>query len=168
WDTLNMIASIGSGIFGLGTGLTLINVFWSRRHGEVAGDDPWKADSLEWATTSPPPDHNFDVVPLVRSRHPLWDDDPEMVDEDAPAVAAGLGIEGAVGRQTPVTGGLAATAEVAMTIPQPTALPLLLAFGIAVFFAGMLVSAALVIGIGVAVGLTGLVRWAWHTEVDHP
>ena len=60
-------------VFGAGTGLTLINFFWSRRHGEVAGPNPWNADSLEWATSSPPPEYNFAAIPVVASRHPLWD-----------------------------------------------------------------------------------------------
>ncbi len=55
-----------------------------------------------------------------------------------------------------------------MTVPQPSALPCLLAFGIAVFFAGLLVSAQIVVIGGGIIGLTGLVRWAWHTEVDRP
>ncbi len=49
--------------------------------GQPAGDDPWDAWTLEWATTSPPPSYNFETIPTVRSRRPLWDlkhpDDPD-------------------------------------------------------------------------------------------
>jgi cytochrome c oxidase subunit 1/cytochrome c oxidase subunit I+III len=51
----------------------LANVVRSLRSGEPAGDNPWNAWTLEWATTSPPPHDNFTKVPPVRGRRPLWD-----------------------------------------------------------------------------------------------
>ena len=51
----------------------LWNVFISLRSGEIAGDDPWEANTLEWATSSPPPPYNFDRLPLIRSERPLFD-----------------------------------------------------------------------------------------------
>src|SRR3954453_12323879 len=75
WGTLNLVVSIGSVIFGIGTGMTLVHFFRNRRRGPVAGPDPWHADSLEWATSSPPPEYNFAAIPIVMSRHPLWDQD---------------------------------------------------------------------------------------------
>jgi cytochrome c oxidase subunit 1 len=73
WGTWNLISTIGSFILALGILLTLINVVWSVRRGAVAGPDPWKANTLEWFTTSPPPENNFDVVPRVRSVEPMKD-----------------------------------------------------------------------------------------------
>jgi heme/copper-type cytochrome/quinol oxidase subunit 3 len=51
----------------------LWNIAVSLRHGELAGDNPWRAWTLEWASTSPPPEENFDHIPPIRSRRPLWD-----------------------------------------------------------------------------------------------
>ena len=46
------------------------NVFVSLRHGELAGDNPWNAWTLEWATTSPPPVYNFDQLPPIEKPPP--------------------------------------------------------------------------------------------------
>jgi cytochrome c oxidase subunit 1 len=73
WEAANMISTIGSFIIGLGVLLTVWNVLAALRKGAVAGPDPWKANTLEWFTTSPPPEHNFDVIPRVRSVEPMKD-----------------------------------------------------------------------------------------------
>jgi cytochrome c oxidase subunit I len=69
----NEISTVGSFILGLGILLTIINVARSAKRGVVAGPDPWKANTLEWFTTSPPPVNNFDTVPRVRSVEPMKD-----------------------------------------------------------------------------------------------
>lgn len=71
--TLNMISTIGSFILGLGILVTAVNVLRSLKNGAVAGPDPWKANTLEWFTQSPPPQNNFDVVPYIRSVEPMKD-----------------------------------------------------------------------------------------------
>jgi cytochrome c oxidase subunit 1 len=73
WSFLNLISSIGAYILGAAMLPFLWNVWTSWRHGEPAGPNPWGAGTLEWATSSPPPDHNFDSLPPIRSERPLWD-----------------------------------------------------------------------------------------------
>jgi heme/copper-type cytochrome/quinol oxidase subunit 1 len=51
----------------------LWNIFVSLRSGKPAGDDPWEGNTLEWATTSPPPPYNFDRLPQIRSERPVFD-----------------------------------------------------------------------------------------------
>jgi cytochrome c oxidase subunit I len=70
---LNLISTVGAFILALGVLVTVVNVLRSLKRGPVAGPDPWKANTLEWFTTSPPPPNNFDVVPRVRSVEPMKD-----------------------------------------------------------------------------------------------
>jgi cytochrome c oxidase subunit I len=69
----NLVSTIGSFILGIGVLLTLVNVLISIKSGKKAGNDPWRANTLEWFTPSPPPPNNFDVVPRVRSVEPMKD-----------------------------------------------------------------------------------------------
>ena len=73
--TLNQISSIGSWILGASTLFFIYNVYKTSRSGErVTADDPWGyANSLEWATSCPPPRHNFTSIPRIRSERPAFD-----------------------------------------------------------------------------------------------
>ncbi len=73
WDASNFIVGIGAGIQVVAVLLFVWNVFRSARKGAVAGNDPWDAWTLEWSTSSPPPEYNFARLPVVNSRRPLWD-----------------------------------------------------------------------------------------------
>jgi len=73
FDTLNALATVGSGILALSILVFIVNFVVSMRKGEAAGDDPWEANTLEWATSSPPPHHNFTALPPIRSERPVFD-----------------------------------------------------------------------------------------------
>jgi cytochrome c oxidase subunit I len=73
WSFLNMLSTIGAYVTGIAILPFLWNVWITWRRGERAPENPWDAGTLEWATTSPPPEHNFDSLPPVRSERPLWD-----------------------------------------------------------------------------------------------
>jgi cytochrome c oxidase subunit I len=81
----NLVSTIGSFILGIGVVLTLVNVVISIKNGKRAGNDPWRGNTLEWFTPSPPPPNNFDVVPRVRSVEPMKDIRREVEEGARPA-----------------------------------------------------------------------------------
>ena len=167
WRSLNFIATIGQTIVDLAMLLFVINVVRSLIVGERAGDNPWRAGTLEWSTTSPPPEYNFASIPVVASRHPLWDQRPlPTATSGGDEATKSLGPEGAEHHETPETTGLDARPQGTLDLPHPTYLPFLLACGIAVFFVGLLIKAVLVGVIGAAALVVALTWWTWRTEVD--
>jgi cytochrome c oxidase subunit 1 len=82
WEIFNQMSTWGAVIQAIAYLLAAYNIWVSRKNGEIAGDDPWGAPSLEWSIPSPPPDYNFAVIPKVTSRYPLWDmKSPELTTE---------------------------------------------------------------------------------------
>ncbi len=73
WEIWNLISTIGVAFQAGGILAFVVNLVWSYFKGKPAGDDPWDAWTLEWTTTSPPAEYNFEKLPVVRSRRPLWD-----------------------------------------------------------------------------------------------
>jgi cytochrome c oxidase subunit I len=85
----NLASTIGSFILALGVLVTVGNAVWSVRRGRRAGPDPWQGNTLEWFTTSPPPAHNFDVIPTVRSFEPMKDIRRRVREQEEELAAAG-------------------------------------------------------------------------------
>jgi cytochrome c oxidase subunit 1 len=73
FEIWNQLSTIGAFIQAPSFAIFAVNIVWSLWYGKPAGDDPWDAWTLEWMTTSPPPSYNFETIPTVRSRRPLWD-----------------------------------------------------------------------------------------------
>ena len=73
WTIYNFISTVGSFMIALSVLVTVVGIVYALKKGAKAGPDPWKANTLEWFTPSPPPENNFDVVPRVRSVEPMKD-----------------------------------------------------------------------------------------------
>jgi cytochrome c oxidase subunit 1 len=87
WTILNRISTVGAYLLFLSVFVMLVNFLEAWRRPIPAGDNPWDAHSLEWATSSPPPHHNFYWIPPIRSERPVWDHnhpDHPVVSEHAP------------------------------------------------------------------------------------
>src|SRR5438128_1317493 len=91
WGWMNLLSTTGVFFMSAAALILVWNLATSFFRGKVAGDNPWDAWTLEWATTSPPPHENFYALPPIRSRRPLWDlanpDRPDpIVGENSAAV----------------------------------------------------------------------------------
>lgn len=158
WSTANLITSIGSFVFAVGILLTLINVVRSLSRGQRAGDNPWDAATLEWSMSSPPPPYNFAVIPVLASRHPLWED---RLDEGTGRSVLDSGIKLEHGRETLATSMLDAEPDAILQMPADTAWPLLLALSLTVLFFGLLLHAWWVAGAGAAALAISMIGWLW-------
>jgi cytochrome c oxidase subunit 1 len=73
WDIWNLISTIGAFTIAVGMLVFLFNLAKSLSGPKTAGDDPWDGNTLEWLTTSPPPEHNFESLPVIESERPAFD-----------------------------------------------------------------------------------------------
>ena len=73
WSFLNLVATAGAFLIAVSIAIFFANVFVTLRKPRTASADPWGANTLEWATSSPPPPHNFDALPPIRSARPVFD-----------------------------------------------------------------------------------------------
>jgi cytochrome c oxidase subunit I len=135
WSTLNMITSIGAFVFATGILLTLINVLASLRQGKPAGANPWDAATLEWAVPSPPPPYNFAVIPIVASRHPLWESRLQESQGES-SIDRGLVLDHE--RETVATTPLDAEPDAILKMPFDSPAPFVLTLGATSFFVGLL------------------------------
>ena len=158
WDGWNLASSIGAYVVALGFLVTVVNFLRSLRRGEPAGDDPWGGDSLEWATSSPPPPYNFAAVPVVHSAYPLWE---ERFRERLDAAREDERRQLAGDHEVLRTSELDAEPERAVEMPEETIVPLVVALGFLVAFGGLLAGGYVVAALGVPVVLAGLAAWAW-------
>jgi cytochrome c oxidase subunit 1/cytochrome c oxidase subunit I+III len=158
WDWLNLITSLGSFVFGAGVLIFVWNVLRSLKRGAPAGNNPWDAPTLEWSTTSPPPPYNFAVIPIVASRHPLWEGrlGPE---KERSYVDAGMVL--GHGRETMGTTPVDAAPNVILKMPGDTLVPLLLALAMTIVTVGLALVAWWLVGAGAVLIAACLLAWLW-------
>jgi cytochrome c oxidase subunit 1 len=153
WGALNLTATIGAGLIGIAVVLFVFNVFKSLKRGGRAGPNPWDADTLEWATSSPPPVYNFTRLPLVASRSPLWD-------EGELAVVSGMSADK---RELLVTHALDAEPSHREEVPGPSALPLFISITMSIGLIGSVFSLWW-LPAGALASIPPALAWYWTEE----
>jgi cytochrome c oxidase subunit 1/cytochrome c oxidase subunit I+III len=164
WGSWNMLETIGAFLFGIGLVIALANFLWSLRHGEPAGPNPWGGGTLEWATTSPPPDYNFAQSPIVTDRNPLWvgrdepaDDAPGDQVTDPDLALAPPELE----HELFLTTGPEAGLEQVREMPGPSFAPLWVALSLTAVSAAMLLQSAVFGAVSIALLVASVVGWYW-------
>ncbi|MDE0592512.1 MAG: cytochrome c oxidase subunit I [Dehalococcoidia bacterium] len=173
WEGSNLAASLGGMILGIGILLFIINVFYSKMNKVMAGNDPWDGRTLEWATTSPPPIHDFDEIPQVKYRDDFWFQKyPETIaeyhhDEHDQAVPSGAQLDEVEEAIPVVSGGYGGHDDdhSAIHLPDMSYYPFILALGITGLGAGFL-SNNVVIAVGAVILIWGLIGWAMEPVND--
>jgi cytochrome c oxidase subunit I+III len=152
WGPLNLISTLGAFLLAAGVAVTVANMLVSARRGRAAPDNPWDAETLEWATSSPPPDYGFRYQPTVRSRTPLWDADWEIQ-----PLVVGLREDQ---REQIGTTSMDARVDHRVILPGPSYVPLVAAVACSVPFIGYIFSPWFVV-YGAALSFMAIVYWNW-------
>jgi len=159
WDGYNLTETIGAFILTAGLLLIFANLIWSRFRGAPAGPDPFHGGTLEWATTSPPPEYNFAVVPKVTSPYPNWDREDRA--EDTRRLRAGTFVL-EEGHETPASTVRDGYLDEVLEMPPESPWPLVVGVTTALIFT-MLLLGHFVLAC-VAAGLTLLAVAGWHSR----
>ncbi|HWB72721.1 MAG TPA: cytochrome c oxidase subunit I [Egibacteraceae bacterium] len=159
WDGMNMLSTIGGFVFALGVLVVIANFAWAWKRGAAAGPNPWEADSLEWATTSPPRDYNFLEIPVVGSRNPLWNEDHREGIVTEPEHGGEVLAPAEMEEETLGTAGLDARREAVLPMPEPTYWPIVLAFALTVICVGVLLTNVQLIALGFLGAVGAAIGW---------
>ena len=160
FDTWNLLASIGAFTLALAVLTFLINVVKTGRKPANAPLDPWDARSLEWMTTNPPKEHNFDVIPTVHSLdeffHRKYEEDEETGEVRRVRTAEQLMAE------------QEANADKHIHMPSPSYWPMLAALALPIIAFGVIYKTYVISFAGVALLLLSLYGWAMEPSVADP
>ncbi len=157
WGPLNLLATLGAFLLAVSVILFLVNVAISWRGGEPAGDDPWGGESLEWATSSPPPPYNFLHIPVATARAPLWHWQARGGERP---VVTGLRTDR---REVLVTSTLDAIPDHRYNIPGPTIWPFVLGVATGITWIGVIFNVKALL-LGFVLNGLALLGWFWSSK----
>jgi hypothetical protein len=156
WGTLNLLASVGAALMACGVAIFLFDAVRALVAGMMAPANPWNAGTLEWATTSPPPNSNFPRLPTVAGREPIWENPPDQ------PVVVGLRPDA---RDVLVTHVLDAEPDHRLLFPEPSIWPLLTAIATTVLFVWSIFTPWAVVYSALPLFVT-MVGWFWPKSPD--
>jgi cytochrome c oxidase subunit I+III len=165
WEPYNLLSSIGVLVIITGIAVFIWNVARSYWRGDEAGNNPWGAATLEWAVPSPPAEHGWSILPIVRSRHPLWDQDElHQGDERLERFVHGLSRWPLRWRAAVIVGTADARPQEVFRVANPSIWPLVAGCGLVFIFAAELTKLRWGIAVGAAIVTAAVIAWNWPQE----
>ena len=165
WEPYNLASSIGVFIIIAGLAVFIWNLVRSFRQGQPAGANPWGGDTLEWAVPSPPAEHGWTILPIVRSRHPLWDQDELYRGEERLVrFVHGLAQWPLRWRAAVVVGTTDGRPQEVFRVADPSIWPLVTGLGLVLVFAAELTKLRWGIAVGVLIMTAAVIAWNWPRE----
>lgn len=160
WDGLNLISSLGAFVLALGVLIFIIDAAWSWHFGPRAPRNPWRASTLEWLHRPVAPNYNFNAVPTITSRDPLWHQS-ELADEDEMR-NGWIPLRNDGKRETMGTHPVTGDPVQVIRLPRPSWWPVAAAVATGIFFTSVLASQYVVAGVGVLLVLAAFTAWLWE------
>jgi cytochrome c oxidase subunit I+III len=165
WEIYNLLSTIGVLVIVPGLAVFIANVVYSRFRGLAAGENPWGADTLEWATTSPPAEHGWSVLPIVHSRHPLWDqEDLHSGEPDVERFVHGISRWPLRWRAALIVRTGDARPHEVFRVAGPSLWPLFTGIGMVAIFGGELLKLRWGALAGALVVVIGIIGWNWPQD----
>jgi cytochrome c oxidase subunit I+III len=165
WEPYNLASSIGVFIIIAGLAVFIWNLVRSFGRGQPAGANPWGGDTLEWAVPSPPAEHGWTILPIVRSRHPLWDQDELYRGEERLVrFVHGLAQWPLRWRAAVVVGTTDGRPQEVFRVADPSIWPLVTGLGLVLVFAAELTKLRWGIAVGVLIMTAAVIAWNWPRE----
>jgi len=166
----NLLSTLGAFVLAAGVVLFVANVAVTLRRPKTAGADPWKGDTLEWSEESPPSDAQFARIPVVRSRHPLWDQATllpvEGDDEDVVRAARLLDHAPSRWRGSLVVNVLDGRPLALAHLPRRSVWPFIMSVGFTTLFVAALLDSPWVAIAGLVITAGAIVGWFWPVDTE--
>jgi cytochrome c oxidase subunit I len=156
WDFWNMVSTVGAFVIAVSVVVFIANFVRSRSHGEVAGADPWDGRTLEWTIPSPPPEYNFEEIPVVRHRDDFWH---RKYAHDRQGKLVPIPMGGAEAAAEAHAAPAAHGAGHGIHMPSPSYWPLVAALGFPLLAYSAIFRTLPLVFVGAIVLLTGLYGW---------
>ncbi|BCB07455.1 cytochrome ubiquinol oxidase subunit I [Vreelandella venusta] len=165
WEVYNLLSSVSSFVLSAGIAMVLLDIALHFRFGKPAKQNPWNADTLEWANSMPPSAYNFVSLPSVETRHPLWDEPnlPHTMAKGMHGLAVASHGRREMWGSDPITGKV----REIIHLPGNSWWPLLAAAALAVVCISLLTRVYALAGIFAVIAGVFLLRWSWENGA-HP